>query len=161
MNRVLLCGMEELNEADLSAFVAYCMDKSHWARKQTRKPKPVDPFAAKFAPPPPPKVEAAPSTSLALPDAPGAGPIAPKRPGGAFVIPKPGVSGVEGCMAGLTCVSTGIFPEVGGGSGLNLGKDRVKAMVQSFGGRVTGSVSGKTDILIAVSYTHLTLPTTD
>jgi hypothetical protein len=51
-------------------------------------------------------------------------------------------------MAGLTCVSTGIFPEVGGGSGLNLGKDRVKAMVQSFGGRVTGSVSGKTDILI-------------
>ena len=51
-------------------------------------------------------------------------------------------------MAGLTCVSTGIFPEVGGGSGLNLGKDRVKAMVQSFGGRVTGSVSGKTNILI-------------
>ena len=128
--------------------MAYCIDNSHWARKQTRKPKPVDPFAAKYAPPPPPKVEAAPSTALALPDAPGAGPIAPKRPGGAFVIPKPGVSGVEGCMAGLTCVSTGIFPEVGGGSGLNLGKDRVKAMVQSFGGRVTGSVSGKTNILI-------------
>ena len=63
MNRVLLCGMEELNEADLNEFVAYCMDKSHWARKQTRKPKPVDPFAAKYAPPPPPKVEAAPSTS--------------------------------------------------------------------------------------------------
>ena len=148
MNRVLLCGMEELNEADLSEFVAYCMDKSHWARKQTRKPKPVDPFAAKYAPPPPPKVEAAPSTALALPDAPAAGPIQTKRPGGAFVVPKPGISGVEGCMAGLTCVSTGIFPEVGGGSGLNLGKDRVKAMVQSFGGRVTGSVSGKTDILI-------------
>ena len=43
---------------------------------------------------------------------------------------------------------TGVFPEVGGGAGLNLGKDRVKAMVESFGGRVTGSVSGKTDILI-------------
>ena len=50
------------------------------------------------------------------------------------MIPKPGI-GVEGCMAGLTCVSTGIFPEVGGGSGLNLGKDRVKAMVQSAAAR--------------------------
>ena len=31
---------------------------------------------------------------------------------------------------------------------MNLGKDRVKAMCESFGARVTGSVSGKTDILI-------------
>ena len=32
---------------------------------------------------------------------------------------------------------TGVFPEVGGGAGLNLGKERVKAMIESFGGRVT------------------------
>ena len=43
---------------------------------------------------------------------------------------------------------TGIFPELGGGGGLDLGKDRCKAMVEAFGGRVTGSVSGKTSYLI-------------
>merc|ERR1719399_2135707 len=51
-------------------------------------------------------------------------------------------------MAGKTCVLTGIFPEGGGGGGLSLGKDRVKSMIESFGGRVTGSVSGKTDVLV-------------
>jgi hypothetical protein len=40
------------------------------------------------------------------------------------------------------------FPEVGGGSGLNLGKDRVKGMVEAFGGKVTGAVSGRTHILV-------------
>ena len=38
--------------------------------------------------------------------------------------------------------------QVGGGKGLSLGKDKVTRMVESFGGRVTGSVSGKTDILL-------------
>ena len=51
-------------------------------------------------------------------------------------------------MAGLTVVLTGLFPEVGGGSGLNLGKDRVKKMVEAFGGKVTGAVSGRTHILV-------------
>lgn len=51
-------------------------------------------------------------------------------------------------LAGKTVVCTGVFPELGGGTGLNLGKDKLKALVTAFGGRVTGSVSGKTDILI-------------
>jgi hypothetical protein len=51
-------------------------------------------------------------------------------------------------LCGKTIVCTGIFPELGGGAGLNLGKDKLKLLVASFGGRVTGSVSGKTDILI-------------
>ena len=37
---------------------------------------------------------------------------------------------------------------MGGGKGLSLGKDKVTRMVESFGGRGTGSVSGKTDILL-------------
>jgi len=66
-----------------------------------------------------------------------------------FVLLRPGVGRAKpGCMAGKTCVLTGIFPEVGGGGGLSLGKDRVKSMIESFGGRVTGSVSGKTDVLV-------------
>ena len=66
-----------------------------------------------------------------------------------FVIPRPGVNGAQaGVYEGKRFVLTGLFPEVGGGAGLNLGKDRVKSMIESFGGRVTGSVSGKTDFLV-------------
>ena len=35
-----------------------------------------------------------------------------------------------------TVVLTGIFPEVGGGAGLNLGKDRARCMLESFGAKV-------------------------
>lgn len=62
-----------------------------------------------------------------------------------FFMPKPGVNGaVAGILNGKKLVLTGTFPEVGGGSGLNLGKDRMVQMIESFGGKVTGSVSGKT-----------------
>ena len=42
----------------------------------------------------------------------------------------------------------GVFPELGGGFGLNLGRDRLKAMIESFDGKVTSSISGKTDYVI-------------
>jgi NAD-dependent DNA ligase len=62
-----------------------------------------------------------------------------------FVIPKPGVNGaISGVLNGKRFVLTGVFPEVGGGIGLNMGKDRMVDMIESFGGKVTGSVSGKT-----------------
>ncbi len=62
-----------------------------------------------------------------------------------FEIPRPGVNGaIPNVLAGKKFVLTGIFPEIGGGSGLNLGKDRAKAMIESFGGSVTSAVSGKT-----------------
>ena len=63
--------------------------------------------------------------------------------------PRPGKDGAApDALAGKRVVLTGIFPEVGGGAGLNLGKGKVKAIVESFGGRVTSSISGKTDILL-------------
>ena len=37
---------------------------------------------------------------------------------------------------------------VGGGMSLNLGKDKMKAMIASFGGTVTSAISGKTNILV-------------
>ena len=55
---------------------------------------------------------------------------------------------IPGALRGKRCVLTGIFPELGGGSGLTIGKDNAKRMVESFGGIVTGSISGKTDILV-------------
>jgi hypothetical protein len=42
----------------------------------------------------------------------------------------------------------GVIPELGGGAGLNLGKDRAEALVASFGGRVTSAVSGRTTHLL-------------
>ena len=68
---------------------------------------------------------------------------------GKFIIPRPGVNGaVAGVLSNKRFVLTGVFPEVGGGSGLVLGKDRTKEMIESFGGRVTSSVSGKTDFVV-------------
>ena len=66
-----------------------------------------------------------------------------------FVMPRPGLNGAEaGALSGKKFVLTGVFPEVGGGAGLNLGKDRVRDMIESFGGQVTGSVSGATNYLV-------------
>ena len=67
-----------------------------------------------------------------------------------YVIPKPGKNGAlsANSQKEIRFVMTGTFPELGGGGGLNLGKDKLKALITSFGGRVTSSVSGKTDILV-------------
>ena len=54
-----------------------------------------------------------------------------------FVVPVPGVNGAKPhALAGKTLVLTGVFPELGGGCGLNLGKARLTALVEQFGGRV-------------------------
>ena len=65
------------------------------------------------------------------------------------VVPRPGVGLANAsAYAGKTVVLTGVFPELGGGAGLNLGKDRARALIESFGGRVTSAVSGRTDVLL-------------
>ena len=47
-----------------------------------------------------------------------------------------------------TVVMTGVFPQVGGGAGLSLGKARLRSMLEKLGAKVRSSVSGKTDILL-------------
>lgn len=70
-----------------------------------------------------------------------------------FRIPKPGVGGaIPGVLEGKRFVLTGVFPELGGGKGLTLGKDRTTAMITSFGGRVTSAVSGKTDFVLVRTF---------
>ena len=68
----------------------------------------------------------------------------------AFKIPRPGKDGAadSNFYEGKRFVLTGVFPEIGGGIGLDQGKAKVKALVESFGGRVTSAVSGVTDFLI-------------
>ena len=66
-----------------------------------------------------------------------------------FSVPRPGQGlCAPGALRGKTVVLTGIFPELGGGAGLELGKARARALVESFGGRVTSAVSGRTDALL-------------
>ena len=72
-----------------------------------------------------------------------------KTQSAALAVPRPGVGLARAsAYAGKTVVLTGVFPELGGGAGLNLGKDRARALIESFGGRVTSAVSGRTDVLL-------------
>ena len=72
-----------------------------------------------------------------------------KPNGGGFIVPRPDTGlAMANMLAGKTVVLTGVFPQLGGGQGLDLGKGRARAMIESFGGRVTSAVSGKTDVLL-------------
>ena len=103
------------------------------------KRKPKNQRATISRAPQPPTAEAGASTAIV--------PVGGK--GSVFVPPRPGVGlAVAGCLSGKTVVFTGLFPELGGGAGLDLGKAKARALVESFGGRVTGAISGKTDILL-------------
>ena len=165
MEEVLLTNLSCLTTEQQQQVVAHVMDKSHWARKTA---------ASK----PPPKLRAAAgkkkkgkASSTAMipaaatvsssntvveqslvvaPDAAHSTTIVKKTTVKEhFVIPRPGINGaIANVLEQKRFVLTGIFPEVGGGTGLNLGKDRVKAMITSFGGVVTSSVSGKTNYLV-------------
>ena len=41
-----------------------------------------------------------------------------------------------------------VTPELGGGFGLKLGKDKMKGMIASFGGKITSAISGKTNFIV-------------
>jgi NAD-dependent DNA ligase len=78
----------------------------------------------------------------------------PTKPSSEITIHKPPSfslvrnENTSNALSGKTVVMTGLFPELGGGVGLKLGKDRLKSLLQSMGAKVTSSVSGKTDFLV-------------
>ena len=55
---------------------------------------------------------------------------------------------ILGSLEGLRFVLSGTWPNLGGGSGLEVGKQRLKARIEQFGGRVTGAISGVTNVLV-------------
>lgn len=66
-----------------------------------------------------------------------------------YVAPTPGVGKCRAdVLKGKSVVLTGIFPEVGGGTGLNEGKAGAAELVEAFGGTVQVAVSSLTDILV-------------
>lgn len=169
MEEVLLTNLSALSPEDQELFVEHVMDSSHWAR-QTKASKPPPNVkamaekqkAAQDAKPPPAAADdddAKPAAAASSSDVAAAAqsPISnstaltTKSPKAKthFQIPRPGVNGaIPNCLDGQRFVLTGLFPEVGGGKGLNLGKDKVRDLIEAFGGVVTGSVSGKTNVLI-------------
>lgn len=153
MNDSILSGFTELPKAVQQAMVDHCRNRSNWTREVKQK--------AIAAAAPASSASAASATAQSNDNN---GVPSPGKAGAtvaahntalvvgrqAFGVPKPGVNGASEAtvFAGKRFCLTGVFPEIGGGSGLSLGKDRAKQMIEAFGGRVTGSISGKTDVLV-------------
>lgn len=153
MNSVLISGIDELNEADLQRFIAHVLHKSHWAKRINRRAPETNKSASKSVPEDSTSSPANAPASTTRASIPSNELVVTgqqlSRGRRVFVPPRPGVNGaLVDALAGKRVVLTGLFPEVGGGMGLNLGKDRAKQIVDSFGGRVTSAVSGKTDYLL-------------
>jgi hypothetical protein len=55
---------------------------------------------------------------------------------------------MKGALSGLWFVLTGAWPSQGGGCGLTLSKERVKVQIEKFGGSITMSISGVTNVLV-------------
>lgn len=161
MGGVLLAGLAELSGGEMREVTRYCMDKARWARRVELKDRPT------LAPPPSSSSAAASAsanwsarasaassgvkTLVAAPVASSSSAPSSESALAAsrrFVVPKPGRDAKPHSLAGKTIVITGVFPELGGGAGLNLGKEKARAMCEAFGGRVTTAVSGKTDVLL-------------
>jgi hypothetical protein len=160
MNEVLLCGLSELSEEDQRAVAQHAMNKSHWARPSKSRTGQVLATAAAAA-----AARAAAATTARAAAAAAAAASPPPRgipatasqvakspnPPAALALATPALAAATTTtcvLAGKTVVLTGVFPELGGGSGLDLGKARARALVEAHGGRVTSAVSGRTDILL-------------
>lgn len=146
LDGVSLVGFADLKEQDQLTIAKHVSNKACWAKRAQKKRKETErnPTSVPQGDVKPAAVDAT-TTALVATAAPNQIVQKKKR----FLVPVPGVDGaLPNSLQGQTIVLTGIFPEVGGGAGLDMGKDKVKAMCQSFGARVTGAVSGKTTLLL-------------
>lgn len=169
MNEVLLCGFDQLSPNDKSAFIQHVRDRGNWAKKVNRKPQETagtsrknvtktagkkdkagaaEPIGGSSSQPLQSTLGSALTTLAQTNILSSSKEITHSRKRKAFSL-VPGQDGAQpNFFTKKTIVMTGIFPEIGGGAGLNLGKDRLKLILESFGARVTSSVSGRTDFLI-------------
>lgn len=68
---------------------------------------------------------------------------------GSTLLPVPGGPTCPAAQfSGQTFVLTGVFPALGGGTGLNLGKDAARRWIETHGGRVVSGVSKRTNFLV-------------
>jgi BRCT domain type II-containing protein len=162
MEEILLTNLSTLDSEQQETFVQHVMDKSHWAKKTKASKPPPNLREVATA-----KAARKGSTNKVAHDESGlvitsnnhhfkndiddvtALTVSSTRSKKFFVMPRPGIHGaIPDRLQGLCFVLTGVFPEVGGGAGLNLGKNKVRSMIESFGGRVTSAVYRKTSYLV-------------
>jgi BRCT domain type II-containing protein len=155
MDQVALSGFSSLSEQDQLNVVEHVRNIEHWAALRKKKTGTTKKDKKKNASTDGDiKVEGVPSVSQLTTETssamiPTATLVLEKAQKKKFSMPIPGQHGyVKDALLGKTIVLTGIFPEVGGGAGLSLGKDKAKALCQQFGARVTSSISGKTSLLL-------------
>lgn len=153
MNEVQFCGFNELAPHQKRLIVLHVMEKRNWAKQVNVKGRAVAISSSNNSAPSVKTQSQARGAGDTRDDPmPSSSSTAVSTTGGNrgyFVVPRPGVNGAQpDFLRNKTIVMTGLFPEIGGGSGLNLGKDRLKKMCETFGARVTSAVSGKTDLLI-------------
>jgi hypothetical protein len=155
MDQVALSGFSSLPEQDQLSVVEHVRNIEHWAALRKKKTGTTKKDKKKKASTDGDiKPEAVPSVSQLTPEPSSAiistsTLVLEKAQKKKFAVPIPGQDGyVKDALLGKTIVLTGIFPEVGGGAGLSLGKDKAKALCQQFGARVTSSISGKTSLLL-------------
>ena len=137
MDGLTVEGILSLNDAQLQLLCDAVSDTTRWAK--TTKPKKNE-------------IEATKAAAAAATDAPtGASTTTTATTttlATAATTHAPAPNVVTGALAGKTVVLTGVFDAIGG-TGMARGKGGVKGWVEAAGGRVTTSVSKKTDFLIA------------
>mmetsp|Transcript_6153 Transcript_6153/g.9572 ORF Transcript_6153/g.9572 Transcript_6153/m.9572 type:complete len:533 (+) Transcript_6153:27-1625(+) len=156
MDQVTLCGFNALTNAQQDEVVTHVADKSHWAKliKRTNTTRVSSTNALTMPGVKVPFAESSTSSSSSQdaqspsPDSSSSTKVSSNKHVARFK-ERFSIEPIEPDMLkGHTCVLTGLFPEVGGGGGLNLGKNRLKEMLCSFGARVTNAISGRTTLLV-------------
>ena len=163
MNSVLLVGFEQLDEEIRAEVVEHVSHRENWAAFRKPKSKPVDDdngFGTAAILPSTTstsykvgtggavsKAKASSSSLSSSSMTTGKAESSMVEKKKKFIVPA--VNEITAnSLKGKTFVLTGTFPELGGGAGLNLGKEKAKTMIEKFGGSVKSAISGQTDILL-------------
>ena len=138
LDGILYRGFTKLPEEVQVAVAAHFAEESHWARETKGNTDAVAKVRVKLKGKDKETGtdQETTTTTLAVAAAPL---VVPRAPPPADAIPN--------CLQGKTVVMSGTF-EGGLGVGLSAGKDDLREELESFGARVTGSVSKKTHILV-------------
>ena len=154
MEEVLLTGVDAMELAAQILFVRHCVDSKNWARNRKRKQimgdnTQAESKACKVANKSESAAAAAKGTSAAEASS-------NQHPVG-FTVLVPGVDGAlsDMILRDKTFVISGTFPEVGGGDADSVGVANVKAMIQSFGGKVISRFSKKTSEFRVLKYIYM------
>ena len=147
MEEVLLTGVADLDDESKLLFTQHCLDRDNWAGSGRKRKAPAimgdsstevaDQGESKGA-----KVSSKSESASAA----AKGNIRSSVSAGSFTVLVPGVDGALGddFLKGKTFVLAGNFPEVGGGDENAIGHANIKAMIQSFGGKVITRFSKNT-----------------